>query len=129
MLAPRERVFCALNHEEPDRVPIFFGTSGATTMLAPGYDRLKAHLGFEGETQVIWRGPQSVLMDEEILAWSGSNGRPLLAGPAPVPLARDFAENAYLDGWGSLWERRPDALYYEVVDTSTRCWAISSRLA
>ena len=35
----------ALNHEEPDRVPIFFGTSGATTMLAPGYERLKAHLG------------------------------------------------------------------------------------
>jgi hypothetical protein len=25
-------------------------------MLAPRYDRLKARLGFEGETQVIWRG-------------------------------------------------------------------------
>ena len=98
-------------------MPIFFGTSGATTMLAPGYDRLKAHLGLASKTQVIWRGPQSVLMDEEVLAWSGSDGRPLLAGPAPAPLARDASENAYVDGWGSLWERRPDGLYYEVVDS------------
>jgi uroporphyrinogen decarboxylase len=113
----RDRVLSALNHEEPDRVPIFFGTSGATTMLAPGYDRLKAHLGIKSETQVIWRGPQSVLIDEAVLAWSGSDGRLLLAGPAPAPLARDISENAYVDAWGSLWERRPDALYYEVVES------------
>jgi uroporphyrinogen decarboxylase len=120
MLTARERVLCALAHEEPDRVPIFFGTSGATTMLAPGYDRLKAHLGIESETQVIWRGPQSVLMDEEVLAWSGSDGRPLIAGPAPAPLARDISESAYVDGWGSVWERRPGCLYYEVVDSPIR---------
>jgi len=117
MLTSRERVLCALNHEEPDRVPIFFGTSGATTLLAPAYERLKAHLGIQTETNVLWRGPQSVLMDEEVLAWSGSDGRPLLPGPAPAPLARDVSDNAYVDGWGSLWERRPDGLYYEVVDS------------
>ena len=32
----RDRVLCALNREEPDRVPTSSGTSGATTMLAPG---------------------------------------------------------------------------------------------
>ena len=45
MLTPRERVLCAINHEEPDRVPIFFGTSSPTTMLSPAYENLKAHLG------------------------------------------------------------------------------------
>ena len=35
VLTSRERVLCALNHEEPDRVPLFIGTSGATTLLAP----------------------------------------------------------------------------------------------
>ena len=120
MLTSRERVLCALNHEEPDRVPIFFGTSGATTMLAPGYDRLKAHLGIQGETTVFWRGLQYVLMDEEVLAWSGSDGRPLLAGPAPAMFGRDISENAYVDGWGCLWERRAGALYYEVVDSPIR---------
>jgi uroporphyrinogen decarboxylase len=125
MLTSRERVLYALNHEEPDRVPIFFGTSGATTMLAPGYDRLKAHLGIPGETTVFWRGLQYVLMDEEVLAWAGSDGRPLLAGPAPAPLAHDVSADAYVDGWGSLWERRPDAIYYEVVDSPIRTATIA----
>ena len=120
MLTSRERVLYALNHEEPDRVPIFFGTSGATTMLAPGYERLKAHLGITRETTIFWRGLQYVLMDEEALAWSGSDGRTLLAGPAPAPLAHDVSADAYVDGWGSLWERRPDAVYYEVVDSPIR---------
>jgi uroporphyrinogen decarboxylase len=116
MLTSRERVLCALNHEEPDRVPIFFGTSGATTLLAPAYERLLAYLGRQGEPQVFWRGLQYVLMDEEMLAWSGSDGRPLLMGPAPAPLAHDISADAYVDGWGSLWERRPGAVYYEVTD-------------
>jgi uroporphyrinogen decarboxylase len=120
MLTSRERVLHALNHEEPDRVPIFFGTSGATTMLAPGYERLKAHLGITHETAIFWRGLQYVLMDEEALAWSGSDGRTLLAGPAPAPLAHDVSADAYVDGWGSLWERRPGAIYYEVVDSPIR---------
>src|SRR5512135_1637406 len=100
MLTSRERVLCALSHEEPDRVPIFFGTSGATTMLPAGYEGLKAHLGLRRETQVFWRGLQYVLMDEEALAWSGSDGRPLLPGPAPSALARDVSETAYVDAWG-----------------------------
>lgn len=120
MWTPRERVLCALNHEEPDRVPIFFGTSGATTMLAAGYERLKAHLGITRETTVFWRGLQYVLMDEEAMAWAGSDGRPLLPGPAPAALARDISADAYVDGWGSLWERRPGALYYEVMDSPLR---------
>jgi len=120
MLSSRERVLYALNHEEPDRVPIFFGTSGATTMLAPGYDRLKAYLGVGGETQIFSRSLQYVLMDEEVLAWSGSDGRPLLTGAAPAPLAHDVSEDAFVDGWGCLWERRPDGLYYEVMDSPLR---------
>ncbi|MCX6030763.1 MAG: hypothetical protein NT169_15890 [Chloroflexi bacterium] len=120
MLTSRERVLYALNHEEPDRVQIFFGTSGATTMLAPGYDQLKAHLGIQGETTVFSRGLQYVLMDEEVLAWSGSDGRPLLSGAAPAALAHDISDDAYVDGWGSLWERRPDGLYYEIVDSPIR---------
>jgi uroporphyrinogen decarboxylase len=127
MLTSRERVLYALNHEEPDRVPIFFGTSGATTVLAPGYERLKAHLGLQSETQVFWRALQYVLMDEEVLRWSGSDGRLLLSGPAPAPLARDISADAYVDGWGSLWERRPDGLYYEVVDSPIRTATTKSR--
>jgi uroporphyrinogen decarboxylase len=120
MLNSRERVLTALNHEEPDRVPVFFGTSGVTTMLAPGYEKLKAHLGITAPTRVFWRGLQYVEMDEEAMLWAGSDGRPLIPGAAPAPLARNISDTAYVDGWGSLWEQKPGAIYYEVTDSPLR---------
>lgn len=34
-MTSRERVLTALNHEEPDRVPLFIGTSGAVHCIQP----------------------------------------------------------------------------------------------
>ncbi|MCC7355357.1 MAG: hypothetical protein IT330_16565 [Anaerolineae bacterium] len=116
MLTPRERVLCALNHEEPDRVPIFFGTSGATTILAPGYDRLKAYLGIKSETKVFWRALQYTILDEEVMGHFGSDGRPLFAGAIPSTLARDISDDAYTDAWGITWARAPGSIYYEIPD-------------
>lgn len=116
MLTSRERVLCALNHEEPDRVPIFFGTSGATTMLAPAYDRLKSYLGIQRETQVFWRALQYTLLDEDVLARFGSDGRPLLMGPAPSTLERELSENSFIDNWGITWQRTPGNSYFEIVN-------------
>ena len=59
-------------------------------------------------------------MDEEALRLVRLRRPALIAGPAPAPLARDVSADAYVDGWGSLWERRPDAIYYEVVDSPIR---------
>lgn len=120
MLTPRERVLCTLNHEEPDRVPVFFGTSGATSMLAPGYERFKAYLGFTGETQLMSRALQYVKIDEQILERFGSDGRMLSLSAAPSPLRRELAENAFVDEWGITWEMRPGTLYYEVAESPIR---------
>jgi uroporphyrinogen decarboxylase len=115
MWTSRDRVLCALGREEPDRVPIFFGTSGVTTMLAAAYDRLKAHLGMPGETRVFWRALQYALLDEEVMARFHSDGRPLIPGPAPATLERELADDAFIDGWGITWQRTPGNHYYEIV--------------
>ncbi len=117
MLTSRERVLYALNHEEPDRVPIFFGASGATTMLAPAYERLKNYLGTlrERETQVFWRALQYTLLDEEVMVRFGSDGRPLLLGPAPSTLERELSEDSFIDNWGILWRRTLGNYYFEVA--------------
>ena len=86
MMTSRERVLCALNHEEPDRVPVFFGTSGATTMLAPAYERLKAHLGLSVPTRLMSRAMQYARIDESVLERFGSDGRMLTPGAVPSPL-------------------------------------------
>ena len=50
----RERVMAALNHEEPDRVPIDLGGTGVTNINLMAYGRLKRHLGMdEGRARVF----------------------------------------------------------------------------
>jgi len=48
----RERVLCALNHEEPDRVPIDLGGTRQSGIAASAYHRLKQHLGIRTPTRV-----------------------------------------------------------------------------
>jgi len=114
-MTSRERVLCALNHEEPDRVPIFFGTSGVTTMNTAACDRLKAHLGLRTETRSFWRGLQYAALEEEVMARFHSDGRPLIPGPLPSALNRDLAPDRFVDAWGITWQLQPGNHYYDIV--------------
>ena len=115
-MTSRQRVLTALNHEEPDRVPLFVGTSGATTLLGPAYERLKRHLNVKaGPARWLSKPLQYAWMDEEVLQRLGSDGRPVVAGPAPSKLAREVSDSELIDAWGCGWKRREGASYYEVT--------------
>jgi uroporphyrinogen decarboxylase len=124
-MTPRVRVLCALNHEEPDRVPVFFGTSGATTMLVPAYDRFKAFLGVNSASRVLSRTMQYARLDEEVMLRCGVDGRPLVPGPAPSTLRREIDEHSFVDEWGTTWQMKPGTLYYEIVDCPLRDATVS----
>ena len=49
----RERVLCALRHEEPDRIPIDLGGTRQSGIAASAYHRLKQHLGLATPTRVF----------------------------------------------------------------------------
>lgn len=52
-MTSRERVLCALRHEEPDMMPIDFGSMRSTGINAMAYNELKKYLGMEnGATRV-----------------------------------------------------------------------------
>ncbi len=120
MLTSRERVLCALNHEEPDRVPVFFGTSGVTTMLSPAYEQLKTLLGIVKPARYISPTFQYALLDEEVMERFGSDGRLLQPGPAPSVHRREQSAEAFTDEWGVEWYRRPGSLYYELARSPLR---------
>jgi uroporphyrinogen decarboxylase len=120
-LTSRERVLCALDHQEPDRVPLFIGTSGATTVLGPGYEKLKTHLGAgDGPTRWFSKPLQYTWMDEEILLRLGSDGRPLAAGPAESQLRREVSPDCIIDDWGITWRRTPGNIYFEMAEAPLR---------
>jgi len=112
----RERVLTALSHEEPDRVPLFIGTSGVTTLLEPAYQRLAAFLGVREEPRRwITRQFGYVRMDEDMLQRLGSDGRMFAPGPAPSAVAGTVSETCLVDAWGARWEKSPGSLYFEVM--------------
>ena len=49
MTTSRERILAALNHQEPDRVPIDFGGTAITTIMVGPYVKVCAKLGFDPE--------------------------------------------------------------------------------
>jgi len=49
----RQRVLAALNHHEPDRVPVDLGATRSTSIVVQAYERLNAHLGAQEEARIF----------------------------------------------------------------------------
>jgi uroporphyrinogen decarboxylase len=52
-MTSRDRVLRALNHQEPDRVPLDLGGTHDSSIVVEGYERLKAHFGVSTPTQIM----------------------------------------------------------------------------
>ncbi len=105
-LTSRERVLMAINHEQPDRVPVIIGTSNTTGIKLRPYQRLKALLNYQGEDRFIYDWPElgTVLPDEPILLRLHSDARGVLDRfPAHIYARnRGRPEHApFIDDWGS----------------------------
>jgi uroporphyrinogen decarboxylase len=66
-ITSRERVTLALNHKEPDRVPIDLGSIASTIRTVDAYDRLKNFLGLALDKKIRHFADEHIIPDEEIL--------------------------------------------------------------
>ncbi len=102
----RERVLAALNHEEPDRVPMDLGGTLATSINVGAYEKLKAFHGLEGPAKVLSLRSMIADIDDEILDRYGIDTRslPLLGNSRPTERT---PAGGYKDEWGVVREQ-PD---------------------
>lgn len=105
-LTPRERVLAAINHEEPDRVPIVIGASNATGIKMPAYRRLKQLLGYEAEERYIYDWPElgTALIDEPVLERLHADVRGVLDRFPDFVYERNRnrpPHSPFIDDWGS----------------------------
>ena len=104
-MTPRERVWTALNHQEPDRVPLDIGGGSSTSILVEGYEKLKEHFGVSGETRIMNKAFRIARLDESTMQRLGGDCRPLTnKGPAnwtPPP----SEPGTYKDIWGITWRK------------------------
>ena len=101
----RDRTLAALNHEEPDRVPIDFGGAEFTTITLAGYRRLKDHLGVTAPTQAMSIIHSVAHPAEAILTRFGVDTRNVQPGAYAGGVDHWIDDNAYVDIFGVLWKR------------------------
>ncbi len=109
-MTPRERAVAALNHKEPDMVPIDFGSGMATSLVVEAYEKFKAAVGIPGEIAVLNKLFRVARLDEAAMVRLNSDFRPIQAkGPSrwtPPPTEA----GTYIDVWGV---KRRQAFYGE----------------
>ncbi len=131
----RERVLAALNHREPDRVPIDLGGSDSSGITAIAYNRLKSYLNLKGgKTRVFDPYQQIADMEEEVLRAVRSDVRSVMIHPRKwkpwklpdgsdceipekwVPRYRENGSQVVLNGQGEIIAIMPSSgLYFEPV--------------
>jgi len=57
-MTSRQRVLAAINHEQPDRVPIVLGVSNATGIKMKPYQDIKKIVGIEADDRYIYDWPE-----------------------------------------------------------------------
>jgi uroporphyrinogen decarboxylase len=110
-MTPRERVMAAIEHRQPDRVPIDVGGSSFSTIIGGAYERLKQRLGVESETSYMKRRSRSVILDERVARRLHSDTRPLLVGAPDGWQDVHLRDGSFQDEFGVVWSRAGDGHY------------------
>src|SRR5512139_669787 len=77
----RERLLVALNHHEPDRVPIDLGGTPTSTISVSALENLKSHLKITSPTQVMNPIFLTAFPGEEIIRRFGIDMKMVTANP------------------------------------------------
>ena len=104
-MSSRERVWTAIEHREPDRVPFFIGAGNTTGIQMPAYQRLKTLLGIQAPDDFLYDWPElgTALIDETTLETVGSDVRGVFDRHPTANIARNQARQPgepFVDSWG-----------------------------
>ena len=120
-MKPRERVTLALNHQEPDRIPIDLGATIISSITRRAYIDLKQYLGMPlEEIKMLDYVQQLPYVDEALMERFGVDFRLVQLPAATAPGLDVFEEGdyyAFIDRWGSkLHMPKENGLYFDWVD-------------
>ncbi len=117
-MTSRDRVLIALEHREPDRVPIDLAGSVVTSIAATTYEALRKYLGLpEKKVRIMDVGEQIAWVDEDVLEVFGADVIPLFADPPQKyrPVFTDEGEEgfSFKDEFGATLRMPKGGFYYD----------------
>lgn len=110
----RERARMALNHQEPDRVPLDLGSTYVSTIQMPAYQRLLKHLGMEEEPKILQFTGNTADVSEQVRRRFGLDFIGIHLPGKPYRGTRLPQKGNFMDEWGIEWKKSNDAsgIYY-----------------
>jgi uroporphyrinogen decarboxylase len=117
MFSSRERIITALDHKEPDRIPIAFGGLH-DSIHRIGHRKLKNHFGLNGGEDIIQDPFQQIVFpDNRLLSILHSDIQPVYAKP-PDSFVFEYRDEGdirtYIDEWGTIYKQpKKGGLYYD----------------
>lgn len=99
-LSHRERVRIALNHQEPDRVPMDLCAS-TCNIVDPLYFKVKDMLGIKGDIKPYRSGKTCNYYDERILQALDTDFRHIWLGPPKSLKKIKYDDGSFIDEWGA----------------------------
>ncbi|MFW6138296.1 MAG: uroporphyrinogen decarboxylase family protein [Spirochaetota bacterium] len=113
-MTPRQRLVEALNHREPDRVPIDMGTA-VSSIHIDAYRRLKKYLGFDGAgPRIIDMMQQVVAVEESVLQRFRVDTRQLFIKSAKP--WQKLPDGNYVNEWGVKFKKPENSHYYDMYE-------------
>ena len=106
-MTSRERVATALNHQEPDRVPLDIGAGQSTGLVAEAYENLQAYTGITGAGGWLSKTFRVARLDDATLARLGSDVRPLQLRPPRNWQPPASEDGTFIDELGIKWQQAP----------------------
>jgi uroporphyrinogen decarboxylase len=116
----RERVLAALNHQEPDRVPIDLGATRNTSINRYAYRKLLDYLNIDAEVKPLqdFGGARFLglaKIDERVLERFGVDARGIFTGEADSGHDKELPDGSYVDEFGVTRIPVEGAPYFEWV--------------
>lgn len=114
----RERVMTALNHQEPDRVPIDLGGTVVSSIALSTYADLRAYYGLPGlAVRVLETVQQIAWVDDDMLDLLGVDVIPVFSNP-PAGYQPEFIQEpggsvAFKDEFGATLRKPASSFYFD----------------
>jgi uroporphyrinogen decarboxylase len=124
----RQRVIKALNHEEPDMVPVDMGSTENTTITRIAYINLREYLGMAEDPQpfVINRMMDSVYPADDLLRHYRVDFKPVKPSSAYQANIREMPEDSFYDEMDIRWKKAGH--YYDMVEHPLRHFSLEEAL-
>ncbi len=117
-LTSRQRVLKAVNHQEPDRIPIDIGGTLITTIHRTAHKNLMEYLGWSQFEEDLYDIIQQVVRpDPKILDRLANDCYCILPGPSSawsLQITNDQQATYFTDEWGVVYKKPHGGFYFDV---------------